>query len=221
MTDFVHTRCYLVPDVCRREILRYAGCREETPEIGTILDQCLGEALPLLSYQVCWRILPVEIRESICDFGLFSVTSQGLSKNLRSCGQVILMAATVGTQIDRLIAKYGHLSPSKAVFMQAIGAERIESLCDTFCQDIIRETGQALRPRFSPGYGDLPLSVQEDIFHALDCPRKIGLTLGASLLMSPSKSVTAFAGITGQGEQIQEQRCSLCHKIDCQFRGAT
>lgn len=34
------------------------------------------------------------------------------------------------------------------------------------------------------------------IFSLLDCPKRIGVTLGDTLLMSPSKSVTAFIGIT-------------------------
>ena len=78
---------------------------------------------------------------------------------------------------------------------QALGAERIESLCDTFCNDMNNELGVRLKPRFSAGYGDLPLEVQKDIFRVLDCPRKIGLTLNDSLLMSPTKSVTAIVGI--------------------------
>jgi len=39
--------------------------------------------------------------------------------------------------------------------------------------------------------------MQRDIFAVLDCPRKIGLSLNGSLLMSPSKSVTAIIGIAG------------------------
>ena len=91
--------------------------------------------------------------------------------------------------------KYSKISPSKALMFQALGAERIESLCDTFCNDMNNELGVRLKPRFSAGYGDLPLEVQKDIFRVLDCPRKIGLTLNDSLLMSPTKSVTAIVGI--------------------------
>ena len=58
----------------------------------------------------------------------------------------------------------------------------------------IRDSGLAVRPRFSPGYGDLPLALQREVFAALDCPRRIGLTLSDSLLMSPTKSVTALIG---------------------------
>ena len=49
------------------------------------------------------------------------------------------LSATVGIGIDRIIAKYGALSPSKALIFQAIGAERIESLCDTLQRDIASE----------------------------------------------------------------------------------
>ena len=76
----------------------------------------------------------------------------------------------------------------------ALATERIEALCDVFCEDIEKEYGKT-RPRFSAGYGDLPLELQREIFSVLDCPKSIGLTLTDSLLMSPSKSVTAIVGI--------------------------
>jgi cobalamin-dependent methionine synthase I len=52
-----------------------------------------------------------------------------------------------------------------------------------------------LRPRFSPGYGDLSLSVQSDLLNVLDARRNIGLTLSDSLMMIPQKSVTAIVGL--------------------------
>ena len=91
--------------------------------------------------------------------------------------------------------KYGKLSPTKALFFQAIGAAGIETLCDIFSEDIKKELNVNLKPRFSPGFGDLELTTQKDIFKVLDCSKKIGLTLNDSLLMSPTKSVTAFVGI--------------------------
>ena len=93
---------------------------------------------------------------------------------------------------------FGKISPAKALIFQAIGAERIEALCEAFARDIhdrCGKIGAATGPRFSPGYGDLPLDIQKNIFAALDCPRKIGLSLNESLLMSPTKSVTAIIGI--------------------------
>ena len=82
--------------------------------------------------------------------------------------------------------------------MQAIGAERIEALCDSLCEELkssLKTEGKTSKPRFSPGYGDLPLSFQKDVFRVLEPEKRIGLTLNASLLMSPTKSVTAIIGI--------------------------
>ena len=111
---------------------------------------------------------------------------------------MVLFGASIGIEIDRLIAKYSRVSPLKALVFQAIGAERIERLCDEFSRDIAKEKGlegKTCRPRFSPGYGDLPIEMQREIFKVLDCQRKIGLTLNASMIMSPTKSVTAIIGV--------------------------
>ena len=101
---------------------------------------------------------------------------------------------------DRFLAKYGRLSPARALWFQAIGAAGIEALCDAFCEELpqlLAEDGQParIRPRYSPGFGDFGLEYQPFIFSALDCQKNLGLTLTDSLLMSPTKSVTALVGI--------------------------
>ena len=141
--------------------------------------------------------LPCSVTEKDCDFGLFSVASRDLAKNLQGCNSVILFATTLGVETDRLIARYQLLSPAKAMLLQALGAERIENGCDAFCA-LMKAKGLQLRPRFSPGYGDVALSVQKDFFRVLQCERLLGLYLNDSLLMSPSKSVTAFIGVEGE-----------------------
>lgn len=203
----IHTKMYGAPPINRKEILRYAGCAEADDATAALMEDCLGEAADALVYKVCYRELPVTVSGKTCDFGTFSFSSGNLAGNLSGCDRVILFAATVGVGIDRLIHKYSRIAPSRALMMQAIGAERIEALCDlfcsdieNFCSDIEKEMGASLRPRFSPGYGDLPLSVQKDIITLLDTPKRIGLSLNDSLLMSPTKSVTAFAGITNTTE---------------------
>lgn len=193
----VITKAYPAPDINVREALRYAGCSTDSRDMLTLLGNCIHEAQALFTYKVCYCILDTKTQNSICDFGHFSVQSETLAKNLSGCERVLLFTATVGTALDRLIAKYVRLSPSRAVMLQALGTERIESLCDIFCGDFEIENSVVLKPRFSPGYGDLSLEVQKDIFSVLNCPKNIGVYLNDSLLMSPSKSVTAFAGIGG------------------------
>jgi len=189
----VSVKSYIEPPVCEKEILRYAGCKSADDVLLQLLRVCVDEVRPRLSYKVCWIELPLIIMENICDFGCMRIQSKDLVKNLQGCETVILFGATVGVEMDRLIGKYSRISPTKAVLLQAIGAERIEALCDVFCKEIEKE--KKLHPRFSPGYGDLPLETQREIFQVLNCSKEIGLSLNESLLMSPTKSVTAFVGI--------------------------
>ena len=168
-------------------------------EILGLVDECLTEVREMLQYKVCYAILTTETDSNIISLSCGQIASRNLAKNLSGCDKVIIFAATIGIGIDRLISKYSRLSPAKALCLQAIGAERVEALCNDFCEKMESELqgkGESLRPRFSPGYGDLPLETQKMIFSLLDCPKRIGVTLGDTLLMSPSKSVTAFIGIT-------------------------
>ena len=218
MNSIVITKTYQEPPFCEKEILRYAGCKAADSKILSLMHSCISEARDKLIYKVCYRELSVSIKDSFCDFGCFNLTSKSLAQNLKGCKRAVIFSATVGVEIDRLIAKYGRISPSKALMFQAIGAERIEALCDAFCCDIEKEKQTSLGPRFSPGYGDLPLSVQKDIFNVLECSKQIGLFLNDSLLMSPSKSVTAFLGLGAGAEKTN--KCDICNKSDCTFRGA-
>lgn len=218
MNGVISCKSFPPPQVCVKEALRYAGCKAPTDELSALLNECMAETEDKLTYRVCWRELPFKADGELCDFGAFRVNSRGLAQNLAGCEQVIVFAATVGVGIDRLISRYGRLSPAKALMLQALGAERIEALCDAFCASIENELCSGTRPRFSPGYGDLPLSCQKEIFAVLDCERKIGLTLNESLLMSPSKSVTAFMGLCQRAEDNNINKCAACNLRGCEFR---
>lgn len=221
MTDTLLVQTYEAPPVDRREITRYMGARELSEDLSALLEECLQEAEGRLRYAVCWREFPVSAEGERVDLSFAQVESAVLARRLSGCGRAVLFAATVGLELDRLIARYSRLQPVKALMFQAIGAERVEALCDAFCEDVKRraaERGECPRPRFSPGYGDVPLELQRDIFRVLDCSRKIGLTLNASLLMTPTKSVTAVIGLGRDKIQPEKEKCGACTKGDCAFR---
>ena len=191
----VKYKTYPTPLFNEKEAMRYAGCPVADDASAKLLSECYKEAEKILSYKVSWIKLPLEINGSNCSFELFDLSSEKLAANLAPCKKAVIFAATVGIELDRLISKYSKLSPAKALMFQAIGAERIEALCDTFCEDISSQLNCKTRPRFSPGYGDLALDNQKKIFSVLDCERKLGLSLNNSLLMSPTKSVSAILGL--------------------------
>lgn len=193
----VQVKTYSPPPVEREEISRYGdlGCDEQTE---ALLEDCLREALPLLTYGVCYAVFPLAKTGDELDLGFARTSSAALGRCLADCDEVVVFAATVGLELDRLLTRYGRLSPAKALLLDAVGTERAESLCDVFCADLAAwaaAEGKEITRRFSPGYGDLPLNLQRDIFRVLEPSRRIGLTLNDSLLMSPSKSVTALVGL--------------------------
>ena len=191
----IYSKTFTEPTFNEKEILRYAGCKTENPEIIQLLKDSIKEIRPLLSYKVCYGQFQVQITDDCCDFGSFSFRSKNLAKNLSGCNSAVIFAATVGIEADRIISKYTRLSPSKAMMLHAIGSERVEALCDVFCEDIRLQYNSETKPRFSPGYGDLSLEYQKEIFSVLSPEKNIGLFLNDNLLMIPSKSVTAIVGL--------------------------
>lgn len=180
--------------VNRKELLRYASCPVANEETQRLLDEVIAEGLPYTATEIVYRILPVTVQGDECSFGEFSLTSHSLALHLAHAQSAVFFAATLGARLDRLIGRYLTLSPARALFMEALGNERIEAGVDLFCRRLAEEKKKPYHGRFSAGYGDLPLQTQEVFFRLLPTA-KIGLSLTDRYLMTPSKSVTALMGL--------------------------
>lgn len=149
------------------------------------------------------------------------IQSRSLCRNLRDCKSAYLMAATLGIGPDRLIARASVAKMSRAVILQAAAAAMIETWCDEVNQKIIKEAedqGLYCRPRFSPGYGDFSLEYQKDFAQILRIQKEIGVSLTQSLLMMPSKSVTAVIGLSPVKKECALHGCEVCSKAEeCSF----
>lgn len=183
------------------EVLHYCGMKksadnDEIEKVKSIANGLQEELTPKLSPKSCHALFPVRICHNTVDFGFASVESSDLAGHLSDCTSAVIFAATVGVEFDRMLARKSAVNKLEALVLQAIGAERIECLCDTFEKSIRTEYGR-ITTRFSPGYGDLSLEFQRNITNVLGCPKHIGVMLGKSLIMSPSKSVTAIIGVKG------------------------
>ncbi len=211
----------------QKEVIRYLGYRngalpdsEMLKKIAVCESALQAAANPRsVSLRLPLRLLP----ENTVDAGGHLFQSRDLSRNLRDCTEVFLFAATLGIEVDRLIKRATATKMSDAVIYQAAGAEMIESYCNTVNEALrrtVQKEGLYLKPRFSPGYGDLPLDCQTTVCRMLDTAKRIGLTLTDSLIMMPSKSVTAFIGITAEPQKNHLKDCSRCEKKDCAFRAA-
>lgn len=199
------------------EIVRYTGAKKLDASLKSIISSCEEELKKIdITFSVCYVDIPFSVDENIVDFGEFKMASANLVTALKGTNKALVFACTIGMGIDRLIQKYSQIDELKALVLQAIGAERVETFIDIFIKEYEDETGVKLTKRFSPGYGDLSLETQKDVFALLKPEKSIGLTLNDSLLMSPSKSVTAIAGIGGDCNKDED--CLSCDKIDCEYR---
>ena len=197
---------YLFPDSKNfspdlKEVARYLGYRRATPpdtDVTALMEKAAQEMQAVMKPQAAFEIFPVTLGlDPEVSFADVSLRSRDLSTNPAGCSKVALLAATIGPQVDALIRRHSSLDPVYASILQATGAMFIEEVVD-LVNDEIKKIAEAqglkTKPRYSPGFGDLPLEVQKDFFRLLPCTR-IGLTLMDTLIMAPEKSVTAFVGL--------------------------
>jgi len=113
-------------------------------------------------------------------------------------GDRVYLCGTLGTEYDRYQRARAAVSAAEAYAAQTKGLAEIERVMDGL-EDEIRATlapGETLVPRRSPGYGEMPLALSREIIDKLDATKRIGVSLTESLLLVPSKSVTAICEIT-------------------------
>ncbi len=188
-------------DFNEREAWRYLGYTAGanglsalTKQCGGIFEECKTLVLQVQELRAVYEVFDVRECEGGLDLGFAFTASRDLKKYLAGCKKLVLFAATAGAGIDRAIAKYSRLSPARAAVIQAQGAALAEDWCNFLHDGFITRRG-ALKARFSPGFGDLSLDIQRDIFRALQVTKNIGVVLSDDCFMTPSKSVTAIAGI--------------------------
>lgn len=181
------------------EALRYAGAQGSADEdVIALLRSCRRELSEARQGLVCFGVTDVVREGDRLFLGSLRIESEDMKKYLEGCERAVIFAATLGVLPDRLIRKYARVSPARALMIDALCSALAESLCDAFCQELGQSAateGRETRRRVSPGYGDIPLAMQRDIFAFLGCERRIGLSLNDDLLMTPTKSVTAIVGI--------------------------
>lgn len=205
----------------RNEALRYMGYRGSTaPDaLCADLERCEGLFLQTARPRVLWRLFDLLPDGTLAGTD-YRPGGQDIRDHLRGCGQAVLMAATLGAEAEALIRRAQKRDMADAVILDAVGSAAIENVCDNLCADLADTLSpRRLTDRFSPGYGDLPLSDQETIFRILELERRIGVSLTAGGLMIPQKSVTAFIGVADEPPEQRRRGCESCaHFQDCVFR---
>lgn len=182
----------LVLDECELTA-RLGGARYE--DLKSDIDSVRAELSKVISPSyAAARVKIKRLDSGKINLGFGDIESSALLRVLCGCEEAYVVACTLGIGADRLImSKSG--APSRAFLTDAVASALAESLINKCCEDVEARDSVSLKPPFSPGYADLPLSHQPSLIQFLDAGRRLGIFLGKSYLMSPSKSITAICAI--------------------------
>ena len=204
------------------EVLRYLGAGQgETPaELLETVRRCGAELQAAARPKAVWRFF--DLKGTTLEGTNLALTGQDIQRHLTDCHQCVLMAATLGADVEQLLMHVQVSDMARALILDSCASAAVENLCDNLEADLrthVEAEGCYLTDRFSPGYGDLPLALQGDFCALLDTQRRIGLTVSESSLLIPRKSVTAILGIASSPRTTRSSGCLNCSLFEtCQIR---
>ena len=196
-------------DVSMADVARYLRMNGEQPD-GPLAEriESLAEAAgKAVRPARTWRRFPI-VGMVVGDVPPAQIRIEGsLARHLDGCGAVYLACGTLGASFDAFHRRASAVSGADALILQAVAVAMIEDWMDSIEDEIRNELGpgETLVARYSPGYGDFPLAAQNALVALLDTPRKVGVALTSTFLLTPSKSVTAVIGV---------RRASAERKVD-------
>lgn len=200
----------------KSEALRYLGYRGTPPDEATaaLLDKAYDELSRAVSPLSCHKIVQKQDLRSL-------LKGDDIEAHLKNSERVILFAATLGSGADRLIRTAEIRNMAYALVLDALASALIEEKCDMLERELRETVSGHFTWRFSPGYGDYPIDVQQDIIRYLSADKLIGLTVTENSILIPRKSVTALIGVSENEQSKGVRGCATCSlRETCSFRRA-
>lgn len=205
----------------KKEILRYLGAGNSDPQLDQLIVRAEKELIQAATPRYVSGKFSLSVKDDGAVIGGTYLSSKTLAAHLKGCQEAFLVAFTLGPGVDALIRRYELVEMSLVPVLQACAAVYTEEQADRAQEDLeeyAKEKGLFLRPRYSPGYGDLPLSSQRFLFDALQVSKKIGVTLTDTFLMLPMKSITGVVGLSKDPSLCHVGKCMSCSAKNCPFR---
>lgn len=195
------------------EVFRYLGMEETAADAAfhQRMQKCEGKLLQVARPRYTYCVLPLTATETELSAGNLSLSGTSIRTHLEGCERVILLAATLGLQVDTLIDRTQVTDMTDALILDALSNAAIEQICDRAEEQLHAAlSAWHFTWRFSPGYGDFPLTTQPRLLETLNAARQLGVTATDSLLMCPKKSVTALIGCASVPIPKGRRGCAVC-----------
>jgi cobalamin-dependent methionine synthase I len=196
-----------LPDVSIpvKAVLRRLGYPSDTEEINGEANRIFWEEVknaPSLLHPVgVFRLLRVRSKEDdsiTFRNSAFVIRSRQVARMLMDSEWVAIFMVTIGSVLEEEVKRrFDQQEMAGAVILDAIGSETTDTVADRMHRVVLKEMaeekGFSVTPRFSPGYGDWPVTVQGEVLDVCG-GHKVGISVNESYLMIPRKSVSAVLG---------------------------
>ena len=196
------------------------GQRGGAEALLPLAELALREMKAAVDFRVLYRRLGIDLTEDGIEADGVKLISRSLRKRMEGCKEALFFAATLGAQVDRLIARESLLEMSHAVILEAAANVVLEDELCAWHGEIsngLAECSLALTPRYCPGYGDWDLNDLALVLH-LAQSRRIGLALTENSMLVPAKSMAGVIGIFEGLRTEKWNKCSECGMLSCKFR---
>jgi hypothetical protein len=144
-------------------------------------------------------------------------TGKIITSQLRNAESIALFVCTAGSLIsDWSREHFDNGDFMKGYIIDAVASETVERAAGSLEKELRTQAGaQNLHTsaHYSPGHCGWPVSDQHALFSLLP-PNFCGVSLTATALMVPTKSLSGIIGI-GPGEFLSVEQCSLCDMPNC------
>lgn len=213
-------RNIVIEEIDFSEALRYLGYGNNIPDKKTeeLLLLCAKELKEAMEAKLVYRVF--DLVEGQIPNSQFELKGQAIAKHLKNCSKVVFMCATLSSNVDALIRKKQITSMAEAMITDSLASAVIEQVCNK-AEEIILEDFKEYEHtwRFGLGYDDFPLEDQKQFLEILDAPKRIGVCVNSSMMLTPTKSVTCVIGLGHNLETLNKRNCDICNfKDKCQFR---
>ncbi|MDD8048397.1 MAG: vitamin B12 dependent methionine synthase [Thomasclavelia sp.] len=133
----------------------------------------------------------------------------------KKCNEIMVVGYTLGIDVDRYLKKLSISNMTYMIVFDAIASSYLELKADEY-EDSLNLGKRTFR--FCPGYGKVPIELNQDLVKLLDTSKHIGLTIQDSNIFLPQKSMI---GLIGLGDNSVKKSCTNCQNYhDCRFRKA-
>ena len=157
-----------ITSINRDEALRYLGYKDNIniDNLTPILDKCENELLKAIEPRFIYKFFPIKkINDTIqVENTSLVLTGNSILNHLNGCYGVILLSATLSMGADKVISEHQVNDMTSALILDSMASTAIEQVCDTAEKEIREKISKDnfMTWRFSPGYGDLPITIQRE-----------------------------------------------------------